>query len=202
MALNESAKVRRRRDFPGLGSRDADGQRRLGLGIRLHSPLWPAFPDAGGAPPSARRRGGDQYDANLRAAFCRSAHLGVSRGVARLSASFRLSCHSDWTWHPDLGRRARLPRLAVRDRASELLSGRIDERRGHRDLQSRRRNAGSSAATAILALIPVSASLLAVPVLGVIPTSTEWLAIAVIVLGVLFAARPSPQSPQPASPKR
>jgi drug/metabolite transporter (DMT)-like permease len=48
----------------------------------------------------------------------------------------------------------------------------------------------------------VSASLLAVPVLGVIPTSTEWLAIAVIVLGVLFAARPSPQSLQPASPKR
>jgi hypothetical protein len=202
MALNESAKVRRRRDFPGLGSRDADGQRRLGLGIRLHSPLGRAFPDAGGAPPSARRRGGGQYDADPRAAFCRSTHLGVSRGVARLSASFRLSCHRDWTWHPDLGRRARLPRLAVRDRASELLSGRINERRGHRDLQSRRRNARSSAATAILALIPVSASLLAIPVHGEIPTSTGWLAIAVIVLGVLFTARPSPQSLQPASPKR
>src|SRR3984957_6592111 len=156
MALNESAKVRRRRDFPGLGSRGADGPGRLGLGIRLHSPLGRPFPDAGGAPPSARRRGGGQYDADPRAAFCRSAHLGVSRGAARLSASFRLSCHRDWTWHPDLGRRARLARLAVRDRASELLSGRINERRGHRDLQSRRRNARSSAATAILALIPAS----------------------------------------------
>lgn len=173
MALSESAKARRRRDFPGLGSRNADGQRRLGLGIRLHSPLGRAFPDAGGAPPSARRRGGGQYDANLRAAFCRSAHLGVSRGAARLSASFRLSWHRTRTLHPDLGRRARFPRLAVRDRASDLLSGRIDERRGHHDLESRRRNAGSSAATEILAPIPVSASLLAVPVLGVIPTSTE-----------------------------
>jgi hypothetical protein len=203
MALNESAKVRRRRDFPGLGSRGADGPGRLGLGIRLHLSSGRAFPAAGCAPLSARlRRGGGQYDANLRAAFYRSAHLGVSRGAARLSASFRLSWHLTRTLHPDLGRRARFPRLAVRDRASDLLSGRIDERRGHRDLQSRRRNAGSSAATAILALIPVSASLLAVPVLGVIPTSTEWLAIAVIVLGVLFAARPSPQSLQPASPKR
>src|ERR1700722_8622407 len=171
MALNESAKVRRRRDFPGLGSRGADGPGRLGLGIRLHSPLGRPFPDAGGAPPSARRRGGGQYDADPPAAFCRSTHLGVSRGVARLSASFRLSCHRDWTWHPDLDRRARLPRLAVRDRASELLSGRINERRSHRDLLSRRRNAGSSAATAILALIPVSASLLAIPVHGEIPTS-------------------------------
>jgi len=77
--------------------------------------------------------------------------------------SFRLSCHRARTLHPDLGRRARLPGLAVRDRASDLLSGRIDERRGHHDLQSRRRNAGSSAATGDLALIPVSASLLACP---------------------------------------
>ncbi len=203
MPLSESAKARRRRDFPGLGSKGADGPGRLGLGIRLHLSSGRAFPAARCPPPSARlRRGGGQYDADLRAAFCRSAHLGVSRGAARLSASFRLSCHRARTLHPDLGRRARLPRLAVRDRASDLLSGRIDERRGHRDLQSRRRNAGSSAATTILALIPVSASLLVVPVLGEIDTSTGWLAIAVIVLGVLFAARPSPQSLQPASPKR
>src|SRR5258707_11525281 len=188
MALNESAKARRRRDFPGVGLKGADGRGRLGLGIRLHLSSGQAFPAAGCAPPSARlRRGGGQYDADPRAAFCRSTHLGISRGVARLSASFRLSCHRDWTRHPDLGRRARLPRLAVRDRASELLSGRINERRRHHDLQLRRRNAGSSAATEILALIPVSASLLAVPVLGVVLTSTEWLAIAVIVLGVLFA---------------
>ena len=111
-----------------------------------------------------------------------------------------LASYSDFS--PDLGRRARLPRLAVRDRASDPLSGRINERRGHRDLQSRRRNARSSAATAILALIPVSASLLAIPVHGEIPTSTGWLAIAAIVLGGLFAARPSPQSLQRASPKR
>jgi hypothetical protein len=203
MALSESAKARRRRDFPGLGSKGADGPGRLGLGIRLHLSSGRAFPAAGCVPLSARlRRGGGQYDADPRAAFCRSTHLGVSRGVARLSASFRLSCHRDWTWHPDLGRRARLPRLAVRDRASELLSGRINERRGHRDLQSRRRNTGSSAATAILALIPVSASLLAIPVHGEIPTSMGWLAIAVFVLAVLFAAGPSPQSLQPASPKR
>jgi hypothetical protein len=203
MALNESAKVRRRRDFPGLGSRGADGPGRLGLGIRLHLSSGRAFRAAGCAPLSARlRRGGGQYDANLRAAFYRSAHLGVSRGAARLSASFRLSWHLTRTLHPDLGRRALFPRLAVRDRASDLLSGRIDERRGHRDLLSRRRNARSSAATAILALIPVSASLLAIPVRGEIPTSTGWLAIAVIVLGVLFTARPSPQSLQPASPKR
>ncbi len=190
MALNESAKVRRRHDFPGPGSKGADSPGRLGLGIRLHLPSGRASPAAGCAPPSARlRRGGGQYDAHLRAAFCRSAHLGVSRGAAPLSASFRLSCHRTRTLHPDLGRRARLPRLAIRDRASDLLSGRIDERRGHHDLQSRRPNAGSSAATAILALIPVSASPLAIPVHGEIPTSTGWLAIAVIVLGVLFAAR-------------
>jgi hypothetical protein len=201
MTLSESTNARRRRDFPGLGSKDADGPGRLGLGIRLHLSSGRAFPAAGCAPLSARLRGG-QYDANLRAAFYRSAQLGVSRGAVRLSTSFRLSWHLTRTLHPDLGRRARFPRLAVRDRASELLSGRINERRGHRDLQSRRRNAGSSAATAILALIPVSASLLAVPVLGVIPTSTEWLAIAVFVLAMLFVARPSPQSLQPASPKR
>src|SRR5271168_757951 len=94
MALSESAKARRRRDFPGLGSKGADGPGQLGLGIRPHLSSGRAFPAAGCAPLSARlRRGGGQYDANLRAAFCRSAHLGVSRGAARLSASFRLSWH-------------------------------------------------------------------------------------------------------------
>ena len=61
MALSEFAKARRRRDFPGLGSKGADGPGRLGLGIRLHLPSGRASPAAGCAPPSARlRRGGGQ----------------------------------------------------------------------------------------------------------------------------------------------
>lgn len=52
---------------------------------------------------------------------------------------------------------------------------------------------GSSAATAIIALIPAIASLLAIPILGEHPTPTEGVAIAVIVSGVLLAARkPAP----------
>jgi drug/metabolite transporter (DMT)-like permease len=55
---------------------------------------------------------------------------------------------------------------------------------------------GSSAATAIIALIPAIASLLAIPILGEHPTPTEGVAIAVIVAGVLLAARrPSPPEP-------
>lgn len=50
---------------------------------------------------------------------------------------------------------------------------------------------GSGAATAIIALIPGTASLLAVPILGEAPSPAGWAAIAVIVAGVLLAARPS-----------
>lgn len=48
---------------------------------------------------------------------------------------------------------------------------------------------GSAAATAIIALIPAVASLLAIPVLGEIPSGLECAAISVIVAGVLLAAR-------------
>lgn len=48
---------------------------------------------------------------------------------------------------------------------------------------------GSAAATAIIALIPAVASVLAIPVLGEIPTLVEWAAIAIIVAGVLLASR-------------
>ena len=50
---------------------------------------------------------------------------------------------------------------------------------------------GPSAATAIIALIPVAASLAAVPILGEQPTMGEAVAIAGVVFGVLLAARPS-----------
>lgn len=49
---------------------------------------------------------------------------------------------------------------------------------------------GSGAATAIVALVPVVASAMAVPILGEIPTPIEGAAIAVIVIGVTLAARP------------
>ncbi len=49
---------------------------------------------------------------------------------------------------------------------------------------------GPSAASAIIAFVPVAASLLAIPVLGELPTATEALAIACIAAGVLLAARP------------
>ncbi|RYE28191.1 MAG: DMT family transporter [Hyphomicrobiales bacterium] len=55
---------------------------------------------------------------------------------------------------------------------------------------------GSSAATAIIALIPAIASLLAIPILGEQPSPAEGMAIAVIVAGVLLAARrPGPTEP-------
>jgi drug/metabolite transporter (DMT)-like permease len=54
---------------------------------------------------------------------------------------------------------------------------------------------GSAAATAIIALLPAVASLLAVPVLGEVPSGFECAAIAVIVAGVLMAAR------RPAAPR-
>lgn len=50
---------------------------------------------------------------------------------------------------------------------------------------------GASAATAIIALLPAVASLLAIPMLGEVPTLVEGGAIAVIVAGVLLAARPT-----------
>lgn len=50
---------------------------------------------------------------------------------------------------------------------------------------------GSAAATAIIALIPAVASILAIPALGEIPTTLEWAAIVIIVAGVLLASRPT-----------
>lgn len=51
---------------------------------------------------------------------------------------------------------------------------------------------GSAAATAIIALLPAVASILAIPVLGEVPTPIESVGIAVIVIGVLLAAKPTP----------
>lgn len=51
---------------------------------------------------------------------------------------------------------------------------------------------GSTAATAIIALLPAVASIFAIPVLGEVPAPVECAAIAVIVGGVLFAAIPRP----------
>ncbi|AMJ59630.1 DMT family transporter [Bosea sp. PAMC 26642] len=48
---------------------------------------------------------------------------------------------------------------------------------------------GSAAATAIIALIPAVASLLAIPVLGEVPSGVEGVAITIIVAGVLLASR-------------
>jgi drug/metabolite transporter (DMT)-like permease len=54
---------------------------------------------------------------------------------------------------------------------------------------------GSAAATAIIALLPAVASLLAILVLGEVPTPIDTLAIAAIVIGVLLAAKPTPARP-------
>ena len=52
---------------------------------------------------------------------------------------------------------------------------------------------GPSAAAAIIALIPVVASLVAVPALGEWPSWIESVALACVVGGVLLAARPAPR---------
>jgi drug/metabolite transporter (DMT)-like permease len=49
---------------------------------------------------------------------------------------------------------------------------------------------GPSAATAIIALVPAVATMLAIPVLGEWPVPAEAVAIAIIVAGVLLAAKP------------
>lgn len=51
---------------------------------------------------------------------------------------------------------------------------------------------GSAAATAVVALLPAVASVLAIPVLGETPSPAEGMSIVVIVLGVLLASRPTP----------
>jgi drug/metabolite transporter (DMT)-like permease len=57
---------------------------------------------------------------------------------------------------------------------------------------------GSAAATAIIALVPAVASLLAIPVLGETPSGVECFAIAIIVAGVLLASRrPGTADPLP-----
>lgn len=48
---------------------------------------------------------------------------------------------------------------------------------------------GPSAATAVIALLPMVASLFAIPVLGEMPLPTQWVAIIVIGIGVCLAAR-------------
>lgn len=55
---------------------------------------------------------------------------------------------------------------------------------------------GSAAATAMIALVPVAASLLAVAVLGEVPSVPASAAILVIVTGVVLAARPQPSQPK------
>ncbi len=55
---------------------------------------------------------------------------------------------------------------------------------------------GPAAATAIIALLPVVASMLAIPVLGETPSAGEWAAIVVIITGVVLAALPA-RSPNP-----
>jgi drug/metabolite transporter (DMT)-like permease len=55
---------------------------------------------------------------------------------------------------------------------------------------------GSSAAAAMIALVPVVASLLAIVFLGEVPTMAEGVSIACIVAGVLLATRPA-RSPAP-----
>lgn len=51
---------------------------------------------------------------------------------------------------------------------------------------------GCAAATAVVALLPAVASVLAIPVLGETPSPAEGMSIVVIVLGVLLASRPTP----------
>jgi drug/metabolite transporter (DMT)-like permease len=51
---------------------------------------------------------------------------------------------------------------------------------------------GPSAATAIIALLPAVASILAIPILGEMPVPAQWEAIVMIGIGVCLAAkRPS-----------
>ncbi|TDY27082.1 hypothetical protein B0G81_7623 [Paraburkholderia sp. BL6665CI2N2] len=49
-----------------------------------------------------------------------------------------------------------------------------------------------AAATAVIALLPAAASLLAIPFLGETPSPAEGMSIVIIVLGVLLASRPAP----------
>jgi len=57
---------------------------------------------------------------------------------------------------------------------------------------------GPAAAAAMIALVPVVASLLAIVFLGEVPTMAEGISIAFIVAGVLLAARPERPAPQAA----
>jgi drug/metabolite transporter (DMT)-like permease len=59
---------------------------------------------------------------------------------------------------------------------------------------------GSSAATAIIALIPVVASLVAIPALDEMPSLKEWGALGAVVGGVLLAARPARKTTDPLIP--
>ncbi|MGH8817953.1 MAG: DMT family transporter, partial [Achromobacter pestifer] len=50
---------------------------------------------------------------------------------------------------------------------------------------------GPSAATSLVALVPVAALLLGIPVLGEIPSVAECAAMGAVVIGVFLAARPA-----------
>lgn len=52
---------------------------------------------------------------------------------------------------------------------------------------------GPLAATAVIALLPALAALIAIPILGEVPSGPEWLAILVLAAGVYLAASPAPQ---------
>jgi drug/metabolite transporter (DMT)-like permease len=60
---------------------------------------------------------------------------------------------------------------------------------------------GSSAATVIIALPPAVAAILSIPVLRETPSLAVAKAIAVIVLGVLLAAKPAPAQDTPPVPQ-
>jgi len=51
---------------------------------------------------------------------------------------------------------------------------------------------GPSAATAIIALLPAVASILAIPVLGEVPLPAQWTAVVAIGIGVCLAAKRPP----------
>lgn len=69
------------------------------------------------------------------------------------------------------------------------LSGPVHEQSCGHGVQSRDCAARSLAATAIIALLPVVASLLAILVLGQVPLPAQWVAIIVVGMGVGLAAK-------------
>ena len=116
---------------------------------------------------------------------------------------------ADRTAVPDRRRAAGLPWATL---ALRIVSGRfvitcfsVTRELKIWDIKALRFGVGAlpSAATAIIALLPVVASLLAIPVLGEVPLPAQWAAIVVIGMGVCLAARrPSVRSAFPKRPTR